>query len=126
MVESGFRVSELKNAAPVGEIWKEQKKSRKSSRKGRLARLISAPKRPERTYRVVEVISRNIDVHDEVLYRARGKCERCGQVAPFISKSTGKPYLEVHHLERLVDDGDDTVDNAIALCPICHREYHYA
>lgn len=35
------------------------------------------------------------------------------------------PTLEVHHLRRLADGGSDTVANAVALCPNCHREIHY-
>ena len=35
------------------------------------------------------------------------------------------PYLEVRHKVRLVDNGEDTVENAIAIGPNCHREAHY-
>lgn len=35
------------------------------------------------------------------------------------------PYLEVHHIIFLAQGGDDTVDNAEALCPNCHRRKHY-
>jgi 5-methylcytosine-specific restriction protein A len=31
----------------------------------------------------------------------------------------------VHHLIRLADGGDDTVDNAVAACPNCHRQRHF-
>jgi 5-methylcytosine-specific restriction protein A len=33
--------------------------------------------------------------------------------------------LEVHHKKQLSEGGEDTVENAIALCPNCHREAHY-
>ncbi|MFL9918022.1 HNH endonuclease signature motif containing protein [Paraburkholderia fungorum] len=59
----------------------------------------------------------------EVLLRADGTCEGCGQSAPF-QRADGTPYLEVHHRRRLADGGEDTVENAIALCPNCHRERH--
>jgi len=36
--------------------------------------------------------------------RAEGKCEACGNPAPFID-SSGKPFLEVHHIRRLTDGG---------------------
>ena len=68
---------------------------------------------------------RNPDVIAEVLFRANGKCEKCRKEAPFIRKSNGTPYLEVHHLKHLADGGDDSVENAIAVCPNCHREYHF-
>ncbi|WP_342542729.1 HNH endonuclease signature motif containing protein [Paenisporosarcina sp. FSL H8-0542] len=35
------------------------------------------------------------------------------------------PYLEVHHIKRLADNGEDSVENAIAVCPNCHRELHF-
>ena len=41
------------------------------------------------------------------------------------SASDGLPFLEVHHLRQLADRGSDTVSNAVALCPNCHREAHY-
>jgi 5-methylcytosine-specific restriction protein A len=33
--------------------------------------------------------------------------------------------LEVHHKIRLADGGFDTVENAIAVCPNCHRQCHH-
>lgn len=61
----------------------------------------------------------------EVLDRATGKCERCDQPAPFRRASDGSPYLEVHHRKPLAANGEDTVENALALCPNCHRELHF-
>ena len=68
---------------------------------------------------------RNPDVVAEVLARANGVCEGCGERAPFIRASDGTPYLEVHHVVMLADGGDDTVDNALGLCPNCHRKRHF-
>lgn len=91
----------------------------------RAARLAIAPAMPRR----VEVTSfefiRNPDVIAQVLTRAAGNCERCNAPAPFSRRTDGTPYLEVHHKERLADGGADTVENAIALCPNCHRYAHY-
>jgi 5-methylcytosine-specific restriction protein A len=56
--------------------------------------------------------------------RANGVCEYCGKPAPFVD-SLGSPFLEVHHLERLADDGPGTPYNVAALCPNCHREVHF-
>lgn len=47
------------------------------------------------------------------------------QQAPFLRASDQSSYLEVHHKVPLADDGDDTVGNAIAVCPNCHREEHF-
>ena len=55
---------------------------------------------------------------------AEGICEACENEAPF-KKSDGSFYLEVHHLRRLADGGSDTIANAVAACPNCHRELHY-
>lgn len=68
---------------------------------------------------------RNPDVRAEVLCRAKGICEECHQPAPFISKNTGHPYLEVHHRIPLSQGGKDTVENSIAVCPNCHRKLHF-
>ena len=67
---------------------------------------------------------RDPGVRADVLDRANGKCERCDKDAPF-KKANGKPFLEVHHAIPLGEGGPDTVENAFALCPNCHREVHY-
>ncbi|WBA80112.1 HNH endonuclease signature motif containing protein [Endozoicomonas sp. GU-1] len=59
-----------------------------------------------------------------VLKEANGYCECCDSEAPFLN-ADGEPFLEVHHLRHLADGGSDRVTNAIALCPNCHREFHY-
>jgi 5-methylcytosine-specific restriction protein A len=59
-----------------------------------------------------------------ILQRCRGVCGRCGKAAPF-TRPNGQPYLEVHHVLPLSEGGPDTVDNAIALCPNCHRRAHH-
>ena len=100
-------------------------KSLADSSAARKSRLATAPKKPSTTIATTTVFKRNPDVVAEVLQRAIGICEGCGSAAPFNRRSTGSPYLEVHHKTPLVDDGDDTVDNAIALCPNCHRQKHY-
>lgn len=46
--------------------------------------------------------------------------------APFLRKKDNSPYLEVHHIITLANGVDDTVENAIAVCPNCHRELHFA
>ena len=55
--------------------------------------------------------------------RANGQCDLCGKPAPFFN-AKGFPYLEEHHLIRLADGGVDSLDNAVALCPNCHRKMH--
>jgi len=92
----------------------------------RQKRLEAAPVKPIRVPVTTTAFIRNADVIAEVLSRANGICELCHQAAPFNRRSDGTPYLEVHHKVRLADNGEDTVENATALCPNCHRREHYA
>ncbi|HDR3495918.1 TPA: HNH endonuclease [Bacillus toyonensis] len=100
-------------------------KSRNIDSSNRRNRLEQAEKIPE----VVEVVTtqykRNPDVIAEILERANGYCEECGQEAPFKRAKDGTPYLEVHHVVPLSEGGEDTVENATALCPNCHRKAHF-
>ena len=91
----------------------------------RLLRLKSANKIPEKLETTITVYKRNQDVIAEVLYLADGKCGCCNNEAPFTTEE-GEPYLEVHHIVHLACGGEDTVENAIALCPNCHRLAHHA
>jgi len=36
-----------------------------------------------------------------------------------------QPFLEVHHIKPLAEDGADMLFSAVALCPNCHRRCHY-
>jgi len=99
--------------------------SKRLSAAERQARLASAPKKPARTQVVSTAFLRNPDVVAAVLIRAKGQCEGCKCPAPFKRASDDTPYLEVHHRVHLAEGGDDTVENAVALCPNCHREAHY-
>ncbi len=96
-----------------------------SSSEERRKRLKSARANPKQKKVNIIVYDRNPDVVAEVLYRAKGNCEKCLSIAPFNRKSDGSPFLEVHHKVPLAQGGDDTVENAVALCPNCHREAHY-
>jgi 5-methylcytosine-specific restriction endonuclease McrA len=69
--------------------------------------------------------ARDPKVTAHVLLKAKGICQDCKQPAPFISKKNNRPFLEVHHIITMKDGGSDTVENAIALCPNCHRKRHY-
>jgi 5-methylcytosine-specific restriction protein A len=88
-------------------------------------RLRYADKLPKKIKAWTEVYVRNAYVVAEVLRRASGVCGGCKKHAPFKRKKDSSPYLEVHHIKQLADQGEDTVENAIALCPNCHRERHF-
>lgn len=99
--------------------------ARKLSREERAARLADFPRLPEKRLVKALIFVRNPYVVAEVLERAEGVCEGCKEPAPFVREANGKPYLEVHHRKWLARGGEDTVENAVALCPNCHRREHY-
>lgn len=80
---------------------------------------------PAKKLAVVEVYERNPNVIAEALYRANGICESCNQPAPFKRAKDGTPYLEVHHKVPLAQGGEDSLENATAICPNCHRRAHF-
>lgn len=91
----------------------------------RKERLASAPRIPKQLEVTTTIFDRNPDVVAEVRKRARGVCDECKKAAPFLRRSDGSPYLEVHHRISLANGGEDTVENAVALCPNCHRAAHH-
>jgi predicted HNH restriction endonuclease len=104
---------------------KEIAKSIKDNPILRKNRLNQVSKIPEKIKITTSGFKRNPDVVAEVLLRANGVCEQCNKNAPFIKKKDSTPYLEVHHKIMLSSGGEDTVKNAIAICPNCHRELHF-
>jgi 5-methylcytosine-specific restriction enzyme A len=66
---------------------------------------------------------RDTNVAEYVRRRAAGICQLCCSSAPFCDKG-GAPFLEVHHVTWLSKGGSDIVENAVALCPNCHRKMH--
>ena len=99
--------------------------SQSISSQARQKRLSTASKIPERVPVVSTGFRRNPDVVAEVLARAKGHCEECKSSAPFLRAKDNTPYLEIHHEVTLADGGEDTVENAFALCPNCHRRLHF-
>lgn len=109
----------------TSELTRGVKDSLNSSATDRLRRLAEAPKIPSKISIIATAYRRNPDVIVEVLSRADGNCECCHMLAPFLRRSDNSGYLEVHHKIQLSAGGEDTVQNAIALCPNCHREQHF-
>ena len=57
-------------------------------------------------------------------------CEHNSEHQTFISKATGHPYMEGHHLIPLkyqsqFSCGIDVYANVVCLCPICHKLLHF-
>ncbi|WP_420804761.1 HNH endonuclease [Aurantimonas manganoxydans] len=80
---------------------------------------------PKHTTRTTIVFLRDPGVKAYVLRRAGGICEACDFPAPF-KTALGGDFLEVHHLKPLAEGGSDRAQNAVALCPNCHRAMHHA
>lgn len=99
--------------------------SRKHSKQDLLKKLANADRIPEKIQTVSTGFKRNPDVVAFVLKRANGICELCNKPAPFKRASDNAPYLEVHHWKPLAEGGEDTIENAAALCPNCHKEAHF-
>lgn len=122
---TGRLVAQAGLALPPATFDDKVRLSLADSAEERKRRLAQAKKKPKLVVRMVRDYERNPDVVAEVLARAQGVCEGCSTAASFKRRSNGTPYLEVHHIVQLAHDGEDTVDNAQALCPNCHRERHF-
>lgn len=70
-----------------------------------------------------ESVERSRLVSAYVKERADGSCQLCDMPAPFYKKN-GEAYLECHHVIWLSRNGEDDINNAVALCPNCHRKMH--
>ncbi|MBW6398945.1 HNH endonuclease [Roseomonas sp. HJA6] len=71
---------------------------------------------------VVAQFERNLAVAELAKRLAEGRCDLCREPAPFSVSRV--PYLECHHVVHLAQGGADTIENAVALCPNCHRRMH--
>lgn len=69
------------------------------------------------------VFPRDPTLRDAALDRANGKCELC--LCPGFLTEKGLYFLETHHVIPLSENGPDSADNIVALCPNHHREAHY-
>lgn len=83
------------------------------------------PRQPCKIETTASVYLRNPYLAELVKRQAQGVCQDCKKPAPFVSKKTGAPYLEVHHILPLAEGGLDSRENVLALCPNCHKKRHY-
>ncbi|MBN8476308.1 MAG: HNH endonuclease [Sulfuritalea sp.] len=121
----GFIVVDVTTADEVGDHFEDAVRWSLADPARRRERLSKASAHAPEQFVIQRVFQRNPDVVAEVLSRAKGVCQACKKPAPFLKKSDGEPYLEAHHVKQLADGGEDTVENAIAVCPNCHRKAHY-
>lgn len=90
---------------------------------------LNSNKIPEKIEIKSKIYKRNIDLKLFVLKRARNICEYCKNKKNeiiWIDENKTKSYLEVHHIDFLSENGKDTLDNVIALCPNCHKKAHHS
>ena len=80
--------------------------------------------KPKQTQATGNSYVRDPEVRAWVRKQAKGICEGCRQPAPF--EKDGRPFLEVHHVKHLAQEGSDRPSNAVALCPNCHRRCHHS
>lgn len=91
----------------------------------KLKELTNSNSKKKVEYRSVSsnIYIRNPYITEYTKRRAKGKCQLCGQKAPFNDKK-GTPYLECHHIIWLSKGGADSTNNTVALCPNCHKKMH--
>lgn len=112
------------DAGLVDEMQKaQQKKAEKLSTDELRKRAAAASTKSSRRMVRSTTYARDEYVAEYTKRRANGRCELCGQPAPFTGKD-GKPYLESHHIVWLSKGGADSIENTVALCPNCHRKMH--
>ncbi|MGN7409158.1 HNH endonuclease [Sporosarcina sp. SAFN-010] len=73
---------------------------------------------------------RNMQESAQALVKANFSCEVDPTHVTFLSASSGKPFVEGHHLIplSLQDEFEHSIDikeNIVALCPNCHRLLHH-
>lgn len=96
----------------------------RASRQTVLDRAKRAKGKPARKLVTRNDFVRNPYVVVAALHRSGGKCEMPGCSRSLFFRDNDAPYLEVHHIVPLAENGADTLANAAALCPHCHRELH--
>jgi HNH endonuclease/EVE domain len=128
-----FKYSELNEAAPGYKVFRfilqpasnVADEARSESVQADFENDVMLVVSPERKQRIVTIMNRNRALAFKVKHDANYRCERCGLVTEWLTDSK-KPYLEVHHIIPLGQDGFDELRNMIALCADCHRMLHMA
>lgn len=78
-----------------------------------------------------EIYLRNKSIALDRLSKSNFECEIDRRHKTFISRRSGRNYMEAHHLipislQHLFTYSLDSVNNIFCLCPNCHRAVHYA
>lgn len=108
---------------PAGDLGREL--ARKGNRERIMEKAAQATGKPARKKRTVSDFARSPYVVAAAILRAAGRCETPACTRKLFRRDDGSRFLEVHHITPLAEGGDDTIANAAALCPACHRELHH-
>lgn len=73
---------------------------------------------------------RNCDIAASALKTASFLCEKDATHKTFVSRASGKQYVEAHHLVPFSNQGSfqvslDVTANVVSLCPMCHSFLHH-
>lgn len=79
---------------------------------------------------IIQRIKRDPNIAKQALEESGYACEVTPALSTFISKSTNRPYLEVHHLVPISLQPEfelklDTKENLAVLNPLTHRSLHH-
>lgn len=85
---------------------------------------------PEKSEKHTKSWKRSVKVAQEALARAKYRCELFPEFPVFESRSTGRPFMEAHHLVpmQLQDRFETSLDIVANICcvgPLAHRMVHF-
>ena len=122
-LKSGGTIPTLTDAQARTIEDRQARMARRLSTEELQARAKRAKKQPSTRTTQTSVYVRDAAVAEYARRLANGVCDLCEQPAPFRNKRK-EAYLECHHIIWLVQGGEDTISNTVALCANCHRKMH--
>ena len=122
LTERGKPIAPTRDVIEAQQLRRERQ-ARKLSTADLIARVGSKKMRKGKREVTATQYFRDPQISELVKRIAQGKCQLCSSNAPFSSKN-GVPFLETHHIMWLAKNGEDALDNTVALCPNCHRKMH--
>lgn len=64
------------------------------------------------------------EIRVAVLKRDKFKCVECGWDRTILRREDPRKMIELHHKHQHKDGGENTVENLISLCNVCHDKVH--
>jgi predicted HNH restriction endonuclease len=120
-------VSEADASAFIENLKKQTEALTQCSMEELDAKLAKNPpvKKPRRLVATSSTFERDARVRAKAIIRANHRCEVPGCTWTGFHKPDRMPFIEVHHIQPLAEGGEDTPENAVAVCPGHHRELHH-